>query len=75
MFDSFAKMFANLHINGGYAHHTWDQGRHWRFTARVLLLMVLLRSGLPTVMPIFGHLGNTSALMHMSYFFQHDMKI
>ena len=24
---------------------------------------------LPTVMPIFGYLGNTSALMHMSYFF------
>ena len=29
---------------------------------------------LPTVMPIFGYLGNT-LLMHMSYFFQHDMKI
>ena len=30
---------------------------------------------LPTVQPIFGHLGNTSALINMSYFFQLDMKI
>ena len=30
---------------------------------------------LPTVQPIFGHLGNTSALINMSYFFQFDMKI
>ena len=29
---------------------------------------------LPTVQPIFGHLGNTSALINMSYFFQLDMK-
>ena len=30
---------------------------------------------LPTVQAIFGHLGNTSALINMSYFFQLDMKI
>ena len=30
---------------------------------------------LPTVQPIFGHLGNTPALINMSYFFQLDMKI
>ena len=30
---------------------------------------------LPTVQPIFEHLGNTSALINMSYFFQLDMKI
>ena len=28
---------------------------------------------LPTVKPIFGHLGNTSALINMSYFFQLDI--
>ena len=31
--------------------------------------------GLSTVQPIFGHLGNTCALINMSYFFQLDMKI
>ena len=30
---------------------------------------------LPTVQPIFGHLGNTPALINMSYFFQLDMKM
>ena len=30
---------------------------------------------LPTVQPIFGNLGNTSALINMSYFFQLDMKV
>ena len=35
---------------------------------------VVLRR-LPTVQPIFGHLGNTSALIKMSYFVQLDMKI
>ena len=30
---------------------------------------------LPTVQNIFEHLGNTSALTNMSYFFQLDMKI
>ena len=30
--------------------------------------MLLLRR-LPTVTPIFGHLGNMSVLVHMSFFF------
>ena len=45
---------------------------------RILLLNSYVVAGLrrlPTVQPIFGHLGNTSTLMYISYFFQHDIKI
>ena len=41
---------------------------------RVPRLVFALRR-LPTVQPIFGHLGNTPALINMSYFFKLDMKI
>ena len=43
-------------------------------TVAIKVKKITLRR-LPTVQPIFGHLGNTSALINTSYFFQLDMKI
>ena len=36
MFDSFAKMFGNFQYKRGVRAPRMDQGRHWRFAARVL---------------------------------------
>ena len=55
------------------------RSRPAKFSARIFSsCMPAIFSGLrrlPTVQPIFGHLGNTSALINLSYFFQLDMKI
>ena len=53
-----------------------ERNTYWTFLARQVAerKSPKLRR-LPTVKPVFGYLDNTSALMHMSHFFQHAMKI
>ena len=60
---------------GNYAPYKYDLANFMVINAVAFDHAVSLIKEVPTVQPIFEHLGNTSALINMSYFFQLDMKI